>query len=253
MSNARSVALRGGRPDARSAVLVLHGGREHSHSPTSPWQLSYVRMFDFYHGLRRAAPECAVYVLRYRFRGWNAGSGPRGRSEPDPVSDARWALDRISADVPGVPIALLGHSMGGRTAFAIADAPGVVGICALAPWLPEGEPVPGYRPEQRFVIAHGTADRMTSATLSRTYATRLRAQGAAVARFELAGARHALLDRSSLWREFAVATALGLVGERAVPAGVAAALRQTKDAGLAVDLAAYAAPPDASSHPSLTG
>ena len=133
------------------------------------------------------------------------------------MADARWALDRISAQLPGAPIALLGHSMGGRTAFAVADDPRVVGVCGLAPWLPDGEPLPPADSDARFVIAHGTADPTTSAPLSLAYAERLRAQGAAVARFELPDAKHALLDKPRLWRRFAVRTTLGLVGDRPAP------------------------------------
>lgn len=236
MTETRSLSLRGGRKGARSAVLVLHGGRERSQMPTSPWQLSYIRMFDMYFGLRKAAPQPAVYLLRYRFRGWNAEHGT-----PDPVSDALWALDRIGADVGDGPVALLGHSMGGRTAFAVSSYPSVVGVCGLAPWLPGHEPLPHVlRADQRFVIAHGSRDRMTSAPQSLLYAARLRRAGAAAARFELAGARHAMLDQPSLWRDFAIRTTLGLLGEAAMPAGVARALSGVAHTGLAADLTQFA-------------
>jgi dienelactone hydrolase len=189
--------------------------------PTSPYQLSYLRMLDMYAGLRRQSRSCAVYLLRYRLRGWNPGHGL-----PDPVRDARWALDQIRDRHPGLPVGLLGHSMGARTAFAVADDPQVVGVCALAPWLPQQEPLPPVRSGARYVIAHGTADRMTSPTLSKVYAQRLRAAGAAVARFEFPDAKHALLDSPGLWHRFAVQTTLGLVGDRPLPAGVATALEE---------------------------
>jgi acetyl esterase/lipase len=100
----------------------------------------------------------------------------------------------------------------------------VIGVCGLAPWLPSGEPLPALKPEARFVIAHGTADRMTSAPLSMSYARRLRHAGGQVARFEFPGGRHALLDEPLLWHRFAVRTTLGLVGDQALPPAVAAAL-----------------------------
>lgn len=209
--------LRGGRAGARSAVLVLHGGREHGTSPTSPIQSSYLRMLDFYAALRRQKDDAAVYMLRFRVRGWNAGG------EPDPVADARWALDRIGERQPGAPIALLGHSMGGRAAVAVADDPRVVGVCALAPWLPDGEPLPDSGTRVRFAMAHGTSDTMTSAPLSLRYAERLREAGAEVARFELPGGKHALLDQPGVWRRFAVHTTLGLAGDRPLPDAVAEA------------------------------
>ncbi len=215
-------------------MLVLHGGREHGTQPTSSLQLSYLRMLDFTWGLRKQASGCAVYVMRYRVRGWNPGQG-----RPDPVVDAHWALDQIQERHPGVPVAMLGHSMGGRTAFAAAGRDDVVGVCGLAPWLPQGEPLPPVRAAQRFVIAHGSSDRMTSSPLSKEYAERLARAGHRVARFELPGARHAMLDRPRLWHRFAVQTTLGLVGDRALPSGVEAALEPAGGAGFTLGLADF--------------
>jgi len=199
--------------------------------PTSSTQTAYLRMLDFYMSLRmHKSRQTAVYLLRYRVRGWNSE-----RLVPDPVADARWALDQISAKLPGVPVTVLGHSMGGRTAFAIADDPRVIGVCGLAPWLPEGEPLPPADSPTRFVIAHGTADPTTSAPLSLAYAERLRAQGNAVARFEMSEAKHALMDKPGLWRRFAVRTTLGLAGDRALPEAVADQFRRS--ASLDTDLA----------------
>ena len=188
-------------------------------------------MLDMYVGLRRWSRECAVYSLRYAVRGWNDSS----EGTVAPVTDTHWALDRITATHPCVPIALLGHSMGGRTAFAVADHPDVVGLCALAPWLPEAEPLP-QRLDRRFVIAHGTADPTTSAQLSAAYARRLLHAGASIARYELAGGGHALLDRPALWHRFAVRTTLGLVGDRDLPFGVAGALAGDSEGMLALPL-----------------
>jgi dienelactone hydrolase len=231
---ADSPYLRGGRDGASRAVLILHGGREHGHMPTSSRQLSYLRMFDMYWGLRHASADVAVYRLRFRVRGWNAS-----QPVPDPVRDAWYALDEIARRQPGAPIAILGHSMGGRTAFAVANHPSVVGVCGLAPWLPEGEPLPGDLDRASYVIAHGTADRTTSAPLSLEYARRLRAAGGRVARFDLPGARHAMLDHPALWRRLAVGTTLGLVGAAHLPPAVAAAFARSPDSSsddLAADL-----------------
>ena len=40
-----------------------------------------------------------------------------------------------------MPVVVLGHSMGGRTACRVADHDLVRGVVALAPWLPPGESV----------------------------------------------------------------------------------------------------------------
>jgi dienelactone hydrolase len=157
--------------------------------------------------------------LRHRVRGWNAEL-----AEPSPVGDARWALRRIRAAHPEAPIALLGHSMGGRTAFAVADTDGVVGVCALAPWLPADEPLVPPRPDQRFVIAHGNADGTTSAEESQAFARRLHKHGAKVAYLSQPEGRHALLDQPLLWHRFATRTTLGLVGDQPMPIGIRTAL-----------------------------
>ncbi len=244
MSDAGSPTLHGGLPRSRgpaaSAVLVLHGGRETSEQVTAGNQLAVLRMLDMYVGLRRQSSSAAVYLLRYRVRGWNAD--PAGRAEPAPVADARWAIDRIVDRHGAVPVVLLGHSMGGRTAFAVADDARVVGVCALAPWLPAGEPLPPVHPDQRLVIAHGAADRTTSPTASLNYAQRLRAAGASAARFELAGGRHSLLENAVLWHRFAVGVSLGLLGDGELPAAVAAALDDASSSSLTVPLQDSAAP-----------
>lgn len=227
--------LRGGRRGrVDSAVLVLHGGQEESLLATGRLQASYLRMLDFYYGLRQRSHRSAVYLLRYRSRGWNARYGP-----PAPLTDARWALERIVNQHPNVPVALLGHSMGGRVAVALAAEPSVAGVCALAPWLPPGEPLPVPPSTARFVLAHGTADRVTSSAASAAYAERLRADGSAVARFELLHGRHALLDDPRLWHRFAVLTTLGLAGDRPLPVGVTRALDDGDGTALRRPLAAF--------------
>jgi len=231
MSRTAAAHLRGGAaPGATRAVLVLHGGQQDGTMATSPRQLSYLRMVDFYLALRwRSTRQTAVYLLRYRVRGWNAD-----QPVPDPVADTRWALDQIAERHPGVPVALLGHSMGGRTAVAVSDHPKVVGVCALAPWLPAGEPLPDGR--SSYAIAHGTADTVTSAPLSLEYARRLRESGAPTARFELPEGTHALMDRMLLWRRFAVGTTLGLIGDGPLPDAVARQLDHPSDQDLTTDL-----------------
>jgi hypothetical protein len=66
-------------------------------------------MVPFARALRAAGRDhgLAVWVLRYRFQGWNA-------PDLDPVRDAHWALDKIARErpgVPGVPGVLVGHGL----------------------------------------------------------------------------------------------------------------------------------------------
>ena len=117
--------------------------------------------------IRRAGVP--AYRLRYRFRGWNADG-----ATPDPVSDARWALDEIRRrHGDDVPIVLVGHSMGGRTALWVAGDAQVAGVVALAPWCEAGDPVDQLAGRD-VLIAHGTRDRITSPSGSLGYARRAR-------------------------------------------------------------------------------
>ena len=117
-------------------VLVLHGGRVNSTDPVRPWNLALARMRLFVAPvLEHAAPAgVAVAVLRYRHRGWN-------QEAADAHADAEWALGELSRRYGPVPVALIGHSMGGRAALRAGGHPSVTGIAALAPWAPDGEPV----------------------------------------------------------------------------------------------------------------
>ena len=101
-----SYAVRGPRSGARAVVLVLHGGRANS-TEASPRGAAYLRMVPFAAAVAAGHRDVAVWLLRYRVRGWN---GPA----EDPLHDARWALDEARRLHPGAPIVLIGHSMGGR-------------------------------------------------------------------------------------------------------------------------------------------
>src|SRR5262245_45149109 len=110
-----------GRP--RALAIVLHGGAVDGYGRTHRGQPAYLRMVPF---LRRPPADTAIWMLRYRYRGWNGGAA-------DPVRDLEWALDEAARRHPRVPVILVGHSMGGRTALWGAGAPPVTAVCALAP------------------------------------------------------------------------------------------------------------------------
>ncbi len=195
-------------PRPRAVALVLHGGAEYGADVVRPWRLAYLRMVPVARAVRAAGARhgLEVRLLRNRVRGWN---------EPDrhPVEDARWALERIRTERPGLPVVLVGHSMGGRVALQVCDDEAVRGVCAFAPWTPDAEPVEPVA-GRTVVIAHGVLDSVTSPGDSYRYAQRADAHAARLARFDVMAESHALLRRPALWNrlaaEFAVQTA-GLV------------------------------------------
>ena len=87
----------------RGVALVLHGGRADSYDPVRGRHLSPARMLPFAQALKNQGGRhgLAVWTLRNRYRGWN------GKAQ-SPVQDARWALDHIRRDHPGVPVYLAG-------------------------------------------------------------------------------------------------------------------------------------------------
>jgi dienelactone hydrolase len=157
-------------------VLLLHGGREFSTERVRRTNLPAARMRPFATAiLRRAMPgPIVVGRLAYRMRGWNEpdtslrqdqNQGP----DPDPVVDARWALERIRRRFGPVPVLLVGHSMGGRVALRVAGDESVFAVVALAPWLRRGEPIEQLRGRD-LLIAHAPDDHVTDPVASRAYA-----------------------------------------------------------------------------------
>lgn len=195
-------------PSPQGVVLMLHGGADRGLGPVDDrslsWQRSSRMMRSISAGLH--ADDLAVALLRYRVKGWNASPG----SPPSPVPDARWALAQIRDEHPGLPIALVGHSMGGRTAVAVACEPGVVGVVALAPWLPEGEPVDAVAGSVLH-IAHGRADKITSPRASARYALRARAAGAQVTYTDMGRVGHYMFRGAARWNAFALERSRGLL------------------------------------------
>lgn len=218
--NAVNARLRVSRPrrPVRGVALVLHGGRSDSITPARPWQLAVLRMRPFAWSLRRAgaADGLAVARLRYRVRGWNG-------AERSPVADAEQALAELARRFPGVPIALVGHSMGARTALYAAGHPAVRVVVGLAPWIEVGDlerTLPGLA-GRRVLFAHGDLDRMTDPRSSAVYARRAAATAASFSYVTVTADKHAMLGRARLWHELATGFVLGALWGPS-PAGTAA-------------------------------
>ncbi len=181
---------------ARAVALVLHGGKDHSSAPVTGRSLSWRRA----HGLARALngpladQAVGVWLLRYRTVGWN-------RDGADKIADARWALDRIAAELGEIPVVLVGHSMGGRTACHAADHALVRGVVALAPWLPPADPVEALTGRELHA-AHGRRDHITRASDTRAYVERARDVASAASFTDMGARGHYLLRGVHAWNAF---------------------------------------------------
>jgi dienelactone hydrolase len=194
-----------------AVVLVLHGGQEESKAPSNGLRPAYLRMVPFAldlfrHGRRHGV---AVWLLRYRYRGWN-------KPDLDPVADARWAVGEIRRQHPDAPIVLLGHSMGARVAFRVADEPGVVAICALAPWTTAKDHVDQFAGKS-VLIAHGSLDTTTDPRESHAYAARIAQVNPDVRVLDIAGEGHAMLRKWPQWTLLVRRFVLGAVARSRVP------------------------------------
>lgn len=192
-------------PEPRAVVLLLHGGTESSDRPVDGRSASWKRMA----ALQRAVtPElheagASTWLLRYRTRGWDGGAGK--------VEDARWALEQVRTAYGAVPVVLLGHSMGARTAVHVADDEAVLGVVALAPWFPPREPVRALAGKV-LRAAHGRRDRITSYRQTAAYVERARSAGADASLVGMGLAGHYLLTRPGRWNRFAAGQSVALLG-----------------------------------------
>jgi alpha-beta hydrolase superfamily lysophospholipase len=210
MDRAPSLRVREPRTSPRSVVLVLHGGQARSTRPTRASNAASLRMIPFARALQRAADDTGLVVarLRYLIRGWNG-------SMQSPVPDARWALAQLGERYPDLPIALVGHSMGGRVALAVADTRGVRAVVALAPWVEPGDAV-GPLNGLHLLVAHGTRDRVTDPHASAAFAEQAREAGARVSYLGVRGEGHAMLRRAGVWHALAAQFVRGALTDPAL-------------------------------------
>jgi alpha-beta hydrolase superfamily lysophospholipase len=203
----------------KGVVLVAHGGQASSTAPTSALQPAVLRMIPVATAIRQGLRGSGAVVRRPRFRvrGWNG-------AQASPVGDLNDALDAIEAEFGPVPVVLVGHSMGARAAVRAAGHPAVSAVAGLAPWLPPGEPA-GQLAGRRVLLAHGTADSITSPAETWAFLERARAI-TEVAAVEVRDGDHPMLRRARLWHaiaaEFARAALALPPADRALDAALTA-------------------------------
>jgi hypothetical protein len=84
-------------------------------------------------------------------------------------------------------------------------------VVALAPWLPEGEPV-AQLAGRSVVIAHGRHDRVTDPARSLAYALKAAPAAERLCRFEVARSGHAMLERFWIWQHLVREVSLSALG-----------------------------------------
>nr|WP_237419552.1 alpha/beta fold hydrolase [Kitasatospora sp. SID7827] len=189
----------------------MHGGRAESLAPQPRLGLARLRMLAFAAAVRRLAadPSLVEVEVGYRYRGWNGGHA-------HPVADADRALREIASRAPDLKVTLLGHSMGGRAALAVAGHPQVRGAVLLAPWCQPGDAV-GQLRGRRLVILHDPADRVTSADASRAFAARARRAGAEVRFVAMPRGGHAMLGGAGAWQRLAARAVTAILAGEPLP------------------------------------
>jgi dienelactone hydrolase len=180
--------------DPEAVVLALHGGAARAgRTEVAPTQLSVLRMVPLARRIARAGRgRLAVHRLLNSHRGWNAARTP--------VDDVVWALAQLHERYGERPVALVGHSLGGRAALLAGGEPAVRTVVALNPWV-----YPTDRADlsgRRVLIAHGTEDRV--ADLGRAEAVAAAIGRTADVRFvRVEGGDHAMLRRGAEFERLA--------------------------------------------------
>lgn len=180
----------------RGIVVVAHGGQSVSTEPVTVVQPAVLRMIPLARAIGRAVHADGIEVWRPLFgvRGWNG-------AQASPVRDLAHVLDGVRARFGTVPVVLVGHSMGARAALAVAGHPAVIAVAGLAPWLPPGE-MTDQLAGRRVLLAHGSADVVTSPGDTWAYAERARAVCDLTA-IEVRRGDHPMLWRARLWHAIA--------------------------------------------------
>lgn len=184
------------------AVLVAPGGTDFSYRPFSRTQSSALRMYPFSLSIQaRFGTAVRVHQATYRVYGWNGG-------QASPMPYARNSLAQLKAKYPDTPIALIGHSMGGRIVAQLGADPQVSDILALAPWWQFAD-WRQIHDGARVLAIHGENDTLTRPRRTEKGIAELTARGLDAEYISVPKGGHSMLDHVGLWQ----GKALEFVGE----------------------------------------
>lgn len=185
------LTLPDGRRNPEAIALLLHGGAEEGLGRTFKASPPVLRMIAVARSIERdGRGRIATAVLRDAVRGYNGDA----RS---PVRDAQWAIARLRELYPGTPLALVGHSMGGRVALELAGAEGVVSVVGMAPWIPQLYDVEPFL-DRHTLMLHGRKDVITDPRKSARLAELIAQAGGDARSVQLPDA-HAMLLKARAW------------------------------------------------------
>lgn len=206
-----------------SLVLVIHGGRANSFAPVRPGQLAVLRMVPFANAISDRGHDrgVAVFRLRNRVRGWND-------TLASPLADVGWALAQMRERFGDLPMGLLGHSLGGRAALAMAGTPGVAAVVGLAPWLPVAEPVAPVA-GRKVLLIHGGKDHMTDPDGSADFVRRASGVADQVGMVTINGDKHPMLRRWGVWHQLSSEFLLAALGYQTMPEAAANAIQMSHE------------------------
>jgi len=167
-----------------SGAVVCVGGGQHR-EVDGTWSASLEWLVE---RLAPRLPELGFAEVRYRVKSW--------RRLESCVDDARAAIQEVGP----TRVTLLGFSMGGAVAIAVAREPQVEEVIGLAPWIPDQLDVSTLR-GKRLTVVHGSLDRWfpgipgVPATNSRKGFDRARERGASGRYVLVPGAVHGMAIR----------------------------------------------------------
>jgi pimeloyl-ACP methyl ester carboxylesterase len=219
----------GGSRSVGGAVLLLPGGTERSVRRPSPVAAAAILPLARRFARTGRDADLVAHVLRYRYRGWNGASA-------HPARDAEWAIEEVVRRYGDVPVCLAGTGVGARAALRAAAHPAVASVLALAPWLPDEEPVRQLA-GRRVLLIHGTDDAHSAPESSFRLAERAKKTNADVCRFEVHTDGHALYHHRQEVAALAEDFVLGTLCERDFCRPLADAMAAPPPLGLRMPLA----------------